>query len=388
VHHWLEQARRAAPTLQVAEYTGERRDLSSARRADLVVTSYGTLRQDAELLASAPFDLVVLDESQHVKNAASRTSAAARALEARVRLALSGTPIENHLGELAALMAFLNPGLLGRGSHVLQHATDERGAKDLLAALAPVFLRRTKDEVLRELPPRTEDVLWCELEGEQAARYEALRLRARTELLDAGTGDALATTHVLTHLLRLRQAACHAALVDPSLSEVASAKFEVLLPRLERLAREGRKSLVFSQFSSLLHMLPRSLLERGIGYELLDGETRNRAERVERFRTDPSVAVFLVALKAGGTGLDLSVADSVFLLDPWWNPAAERQAVDRAHRHGQTRPVFAYRLIARGTVEERVAELAASKSALLDDLFASEGLGRLDRAQLEGLLRH
>jgi superfamily II DNA or RNA helicase len=393
VHHWSDLARRAAPTLTVAEFTGGRRDLEQARRADVVFTSYGTLRRDAELFASTPWDVVVLDESQNVKNAASQVSAAARALQSRVRLALSGTPIENHLGELAALMAFLNPGLLGPRAAALEKLSDERSAKDLMAALGPVFLRRTKDEVLAELPPRTEDVLWCELEGEQLARYEALRQRAREELqLDDAKGPALFTNgsssaNVLTHLLRLRQAACHVGLLDDTLTDVPSAKFEVLLPRLELLAREGRKTLVFSQFTSLLHKLPPLLDARRIRYELLDGDTRNRAARVERFQTDPSVHVFLVALKAGGTGLDLSAADTVFLLDPWWNPAAERQAIDRAHRHGQTRPVFAYRLIARGTVEERVKDLAASKGALLEDLFANENLGRLDKATLEGLLR-
>ncbi len=393
VHHWSELARRAAPTLTVAEFTGGRRDLEQARRADLVLTSYGTLRQDAELFASTPWDVVVLDESQNVKNAASQVAAAARALQSRARLALSGTPIENHLGELAALMAFLNPGLLGPRAAALEKLSDERSAKDLMAALGPVFLRRTKDEVLAELPPRTEDVLWCELEGEQLARYEALRRRAREDLhLDDATTAVAATNgnssaNVLTHLLRLRQAACHVGLLDDTLADVPSAKFDILLPRLELLAREGRKTLVFSQFTSLLHKLPPLLDARRIRYELLDGDTRNRAARVERFQTDPSVHVFLVSLKAGGTGLDLSAADTVFLLDPWWNPAAERQAIDRAHRHGQTRPVFAYRLIARGTVEERVKDLAASKGALLDDLFANDNLGRLDQATLEGLLR-
>ncbi|QDU85984.1 ATP-dependent helicase HepA [Planctomycetes bacterium Pla163] len=410
VHHWREQAARFAPFLDVAEYSGAGRDLDAARRSHVVLVTYGTLRQDAEAFAAAPWDLVVLDESQQIKNAASQTAAAARGLVARARLALSGTPVENHLGELASLMAFLNPGLLGRSATALEKLRDERSARELLTALAPVFLRRTKDAVLSELPPRTEVTLWCELEGEQAARYEALRRTARAEILgetdaaaegqgglfdsrttDRSAGvhesqDAPSPMHVLAHLTRLRQAACHAGLLDESLGGTPSAKFRELLPRLERLAEEGRKALVFSQFTGLLHRLAPELDERGLGWELLDGRTRNRAARVRAFQESDDVSVFLISLKAGGTGLDLTAADTVFLLDPWWNPAAERQAIDRVHRIGQTRPVLAYRLLARDTVEERVARLAASKGALLEELFASESLGVLDRATLESLL--
>ncbi|MEZ5978768.1 MAG: DEAD/DEAH box helicase [Planctomycetota bacterium] len=387
LHHWEQQAARFAPTLSVATHSGPTRDLAAAREADLVLVTYGTLRQDAGAFAREPWDLVVLDESQAIKNASSRTAEAARGLLARARLALSGTPVENHLGELASLMAFLNPGLLGASGTALEKLRDERTAKELLGALAPVFLRRTKSEVLEDLPPRTETTIVVDLEGEQRERYEALRLRAREELLGERDGaERGATMNVLAHLTRLRQAACHVALVDPSLAEVASAKFDALLPRLEELADEGRKALVFSQFASLLRLLPRELEARGLGWELLDGETRNREARVARFESDPTVTVFLVSLKAGGTGLDLTAADTVFLLDPWWNPAAERQAVDRAHRIGQKKPVFAYRFVAKGTVEERVAELASSKGALLEDLFASERLGRIDRETLAGLL--
>jgi len=405
LHHWQEQAARFAPFLDVRLFHGANRDLDAAREAAVVLVSYGTLRQDAGAFARAPWDLVVLDESQQIKNAASQTAAAARGLEARARLALSGTPVENHLGELASLMAFLAPGLLGARADALTSARDERAARDLFGALAPLFLRRTKAEVLTELPPRTEVTLWCELSGEQADRYEALRRVASTELLgeDAGAPaslfdapkdarakgatDAPSHVHVLAHLTRLRQVACHPGLVDDALSDAGCAKFDELLPRLERLAEQGRKALVFSQFTGLLQRLAPQLDARGIGWELLDGRTRNRAARVERFRTSASVTAFLVSLKAGGTGLDLTAADTVFLLDPWWNPAAERQAIDRAHRMGQDKPVFAYRLIARGTVEERVAQLARSKGALLEDLFASEGLGTLDRETLTALVR-
>lgn len=410
VHHWREQAARFAPTLEVAEYSGAGRNFEGVRQAHVVLVTYGTLRQDADAFADAPWDLVVLDESQQIKNAASQTAAAARGLKARARLALSGTPVENHLGELASLMAFLNPGLLGRSATALEKLRDERSARELLSALAPVFLRRTKDAVLSELPSRTEVTLWCELEGEQAARYEALRRTARAEILgeadDAaeGQGGLFASRtsdrnpsadgsrtqpsplHVLAHLTRLRQAACHAGLLDESLSATRSAKFDALLPRLERLAEQGRKALVFSQFTGLLHRLAPELDERGLGWELLDGRTRNRAARVRAFQESDDVSVFLISLKAGGTGLDLTAADTVFLLDPWWNPAAERQAIDRVHRIGQTKPVLAYRLLARGTVEEQVARLAASKGALLEELFASESLGVLDRATLASLL--
>ena len=392
--NWIEEAARFAPGLKVFDYTGPLRDASQMQDADLVLTTYGTLRRDAPKLRETPFDYVILDEAQAIKNAATASAKAARLLRARHRLALSGTPIENHLGELWSLFEFLNPGLLG-SARAFQRANTGRvrGDEDLewlARALRPFILRRTKDQVAPELPPRTEQTIHCELEPAQRRQYDELRAHYRESLLKRVAREGLnrSKMHILEALLRLRQAACHSGLVDPRRAGEPAAKFEILLPRLAEIIEEGHKTLVFSQFTSLLALLRPRLDAAGIVYEYLDGQTRDRASRVERFQTDPGCRVFLISLKAGGLGLNLTAAEYVFLLDPWWNPAVEAQAIDRAHRIGQTRHVFAYRLIARDTVEEKVAELQQTKRDLADAILrADAGLVRSLRAEdLEMLL--
>jgi SNF2 family DNA or RNA helicase len=252
------------------------------------------------------------------------------------------------------------------------------------------LLRRTKEEVLRDLPPKTEQTLLVELEGAQAREYAKLREHYRRSLL--ATVDEIgldkARMNVLEALLRLRQAACHVGLIDAERKDEPCAKLETLLPLLEEVLAAGHKALVFSQFTSFLSIVRARLDELGMKYEYLDGRTRDRAARVTKFQEDPEVGLFLVSLKAGGTGLNLTAADYVFLLDPWWNPAVERQAVDRAHRIGQTRAVSAYRLVARGTVEEKVLALQDRKRELADALFAGEGRGlrEMTREDLEWVL--
>jgi superfamily II DNA or RNA helicase len=397
VHNWLDEARRFAPGLAVLDYTGVERAALRERLAehDLVLTTYGTLRRDVEALAALRFDYAILDEAQAIKNSASRTAKCARALRAEHRLALTGTPVENHLGELGSLFEFLNPGMLGRASAlralVRPGTAREDGALDALArALRPFLLRRVKTDVLAELPEKTEQAIVCELGKEQRRLYDELRDHYRASLgrRIAKQGLARSKIHVLEALLRLRQAACHPALVAPRFAAAPSAKLETLLAQLEELAAASHKALVFSQFTELLAHVRSGLDSRGIAYEYLDGKTRDRKARVERFQSDPACPVFLISLKAGGVGLNLTAAEYVFLLDPWWNPAVEAQAIDRAHRIGQTRPVFAYRLIARGTVEEKILELQARKRELVEAVFAEDagGLASLTAEDLEGLL--
>jgi SNF2 family DNA or RNA helicase len=348
------------------------------RGADLVLTTYGTMLRDAAALRDLEFDYVILDEAQAIKNASTASAKSARLLRARHKLALSGTPIENHLGELWSLFEFLNPGLLG-SAKAFQKANAARVRADedlalLARALRPFILRRTKQQVAPELPRRTEQTLHCELEGIQRRHYDELRAHYRETLLARIARDGVnrSKMQILEALLRLRQAACHSGLIDPSRAHESSAKFDVLIPRIVEVIEEGHKALIFSQFTSLLALLRPRLEQLGIVYEYLDGRTRDRAARVERFQTDPDCPLFLISLKAGGIGLNLTAAEYVFLLDPWWNPAVEAQAIDRAHRIGQARHVFAYRLLARDTVEEKVAELQQSKRTLADAILSAD----------------
>jgi superfamily II DNA or RNA helicase len=379
VFNWMAEAKRFAPGLRVLDYSGPERAGASIEDHDLVLTTYGTLRRDAALMSAVEFDYVILDEAQAIKNAATASSKAVRLLRGRHRLALSGTPVENHIGELWSLFEFLNPGLLGTSSAFRRAslAQGRDGGEDLALvsrALKPLILRRTKDQVAPELPSRTEQTIYCELDEVQRRAYDDLRSFYRVSLTRQVEREGLAKSkmHVLEALLRLRQVASHLGLVRKGGASEPSAKFDVLIPQLMEVIDEGHKALVFSQFTELLGLLRTRLDASGVTYEYLDGRTKDRAERVERFSTDPACRLFLISLKAGGVGLNLTAAEYVFLLDPWWNPAAEAQAIDRAHRIGQSRHVFAYRLIAKDTVEEKVAQLQASKRQLADAILSAD----------------
>ena len=395
VFNWRREAERFAPGLRVLEYTGGGRSDLRQRLAehDVVLTTYGTVRRDAAHLTSTRFEYVVLDEAQAVKNASSASAKAVRLLAGAHRLALSGTPVENHLGELWSLFDFLNPGLLGASSAFAGaggRSLDESAVATLARGLRPFVLRRTKAQVAVELPAKTEQTIYCELKKPQRALYDQLRQHYRQALLErvAKGGLGRAKLQVLEALLRLRQAVCHPGLIDPDRSADPAAKLEVLIPRLVEAVDEGHKTLVFSQFTSLLAILRSRLDTEGLAYEYLDGRTRDRQAKVDRFQTDPECRLFLISLKAGGVGLNLTAAEYVFLLDPWWNPAVEAQAIDRAHRIGQSRQVFAYRLIAKDTVEERVLELQERKRALADAIISADEsvLRTLGREDLELLL--
>jgi superfamily II DNA or RNA helicase len=380
VYNWIEEARRFAPALRVRDHSSPGRATTAAGLTgdcDVVLVTYGTLRRDAELLASISWDYAVLDESQAIKNPSTATAKAARLLDAKHRLALSGTPIENHLGELWSLMQFLNPGVLGRAgsfAKVRGNAGGEDAERAIISrAVRPFILRRTKAQVAPELPDRTEQTIHCELQGAQRRLYDELREHYRRSLLGLveEQGIARSKIHVLEALLRLRQAACHPDLVRRGVT-TRCAKLDALLPALDEVVGEGHKVLVFSQFTSFLQIVRDRLSSAGIEHLYLDGATRKRGAMVDAFQRDDRYKVFLISLKAGGLGLNLTAAEYVYLLDPWWNPAVEAQAIDRAHRIGQTRNVMAYRIVARDTIEEKIITLQNTKRALADAILGED----------------
>ena len=398
VFNWIQEAAKFTPRLKVLDYTGPGRHALREKFAeyDLIITTYGTLRTDITELTNFEFDYVMLDESQAIKNADSQSAKAARLLRARHRLAISGTPIENHLGELWSIIEFLNPGMLGSDTVFKKYASAGTGAgldatdRVLLAkALRPFILRRTKSQVVQDLPEKTEQTLYCDMETEQRRCYDELRVHYRDALLRKDAVELnRSKIEVLEALLRLRQAACHPGLINPDVSSEPSAKLEMLLPSIAEVVEEGHKVLVFSQFTSFLAIVRERLDQEQLVYEYLDGRTRNRAAKVERFQNDPDCPIFLISLKAGGLGLNLTAAEYVYLLDPWWNPAVEAQAIDRSHRIGQTQHVFAYRLICRGTVEEKILELQQKKRDLADAILNADNrvISTLTREDLEFLL--
>ncbi|MGA9772301.1 MAG: SNF2-related protein [Blastocatellia bacterium] len=397
VFNWSQEAARFTPELRVLDHTGQFRRKSTEHfdDYDLIITTYGTLRRDALQFKDIEFDYIILDEAQAIKNAGTESSKAARLLRGSHRLALSGTPVENHLGELWALFDFLNPGLLGAASvfrmtGAAARNPDEHTRGLLGKALRPFILRRTKKQVAKDLPTKLEQTIYCEMEPVQRKLYDELRDHYRRSLLGLveSRGIQRSKIQILEALLRLRQAACHPGLIDKKRTAEPSAKLDLLLPQLREVLDEGHKALVFSQFTSLLSIVRSRLNDERINYEYLDGRTRDRASRVERFQNDPDCKLFLVSLKAGGLGLNLTAAEYVFLLDPWWNPAVEAQAIDRAHRIGQMKNVFAYRLIARGTVEEKVLELQNAKRELADAIINADNslIRKLGREDLELLL--
>ena len=427
VFNWIDEAERFTPELRVLAYTGAEREAQREAfdQHDIVVTSYGLLRRDIQELREYPFDYAILDEAQAIKNPASQAAKAARLLQANHRLALTGTPVENHLGDLWSIFEYLNPGMLGSGSRFgeLVRATNGNGPangnggttpnanapstqsiEQVGKALRPFILRRTKKQVLHDLPEKTEQTIVCEMEPEQRKIYDQLRDYYRSHLFKQLDGTH-ADTHyaeakqrsviggnagfmVLEALLRLRQAACHPALIDGQDPDAPSAKLDVLLELLGDVIEEGSKALIFSQFTSMLALVRKQLDDRGIRYCYLDGQTRNRREIVHQFQEDADIPLFLLSLKTGGFGINLTAAEYVFILDPWWNPAVEQQAIDRTHRIGQTQRVFAYRLVCQDTVEQRISQLQQQKRQIAEAVVGGEQnvLRHLTREDLEKLL--
>ena len=379
--NWHAEAARFTPGLRVkvwpaAELGGLKSRLDEA---DLHVINYSQLRSLGEPLAPVSWLAVILDEGQYIKNPNSQTAQVARALRARHRLVLSGTPIENRLLDLWSLMAFTMPGLLGNRAQFAR-LYDPKGEKPdplarrrLASRVRPFLLRRTKGQVAKDLPDRVEEDLFCEIEGEQKTLYRAELKRAQQSLLVIQTQQELAAQqfNFLVSLLRLRQVCCHPRLHSPN-SSAASAKTDALLEQLEPLMEEGHKALVFSQFATMLDLLLPSIRARNWPVFHLAGDTENRGELVHRFQTTDGPAVFLISLKAGGFGLNLTAASYVFLFDPWWNPAVENQAIDRTHRIGQLNKVIAYRLLIKDSIEEKIRLLQKQKKALAEDVLGEE----------------
>ncbi len=388
LHNWLAEATRFRPDLRACLYHGSTRTLDDD--ADLVLTSYAILRLDQSALAARPFDTVVLDEAQNIKNPDSQTARAARALRGEGRVALTGTPVENRLEELWSIFAFLNPGLLGARSDFSKRTArpaesgDPGALERLTRRTAAFFLRRTKEEVTPELPPRQEVTRYIELGDDERACYDAIRAALVPDIVRDLRAGAAKPLGALEALLRLRQAACHGGLVPGSRID-SSSKLSALADALETAAAAGHRALIFSQWTSLLDRVEPVLTDRGVSFLRIDGSTRDRAGVVEAFQAAGGPRALLISLHAGGTGLNLTAADHVFILDPWWNPAVEAQAAARAHRIGQTKPVLVQRLVARDTVEERVVALQARKQSLAD-AAAGGAADRIDAAELLELL--
>lgn len=389
-HNWLSESERFAPTLRLRDYR-RHRDLSETGAFEVVVVSYGLLLQDAEAFGGRRWHSVVLDEAQSIKNAQTQRARAVTALKADFRLALSGTPVENHLGELWSLFRFLNPGLLGSLKSFNQRFVAPAEQGDRLAAgtlkqlIKPFVLRRTKTQVLDELPPRTDILYTIPMSGEEQHWYEALRRQA-VERLEKG--EDISPLQVLTEITRLRRFCCNPSLVlDDAAPE--SSKLSACLDIISELRDNHHKALIFSQFVDHLTLLRTALDGTGMTYQYLDGTTSpsERKKRVEAFQAGER-DLFLISLKAGGTGLNLTAADYVIHLDPWWNPAVEDQASDRAHRMGQEQPVTVYRLVMEGTIEEQMVSLHSRKRQMAEDLLeGSDAVGRLDTEALLSVLR-
>ena len=383
--NWLSEGAKFAPSLRVqvlAKGPAAATTLEAARTgADLVVINYAQLRSLEKALTAAPWHAVILDEAQYIKNPDSQTAKAAWALRTGHRLALSGTPIENRLLDLWSIMGFAMPGVLGKRS-AFAKSFDQRGdpfARTRLAArVRPFVLRRTKGEVAKDLPERTEEDLLCELEGEQATLYRAELKRARAALLNINTTKELDKKrfNILTSLLRLRQICCHPALVSEKAANAESAKLTALFDVLEPIIAEGHKVLVFSQFIQMLDIIRAEIVRREWQHFILTGDTEDRGTLVRNFQESEGAAVFLISLRAGGFGLNLTAASYVVLYDPWWNPAVENQAIDRTHRIGQTSHVIAYRLLIKESIEEKIRKLQRSKSALAEDILGEESFTR------------
>lgn len=390
---WATEFAKAAPALKVQVLRDkDELDLESLlSEQHVLVLNYAQLRGCVELLETVKWLAIILDEGQHIKNPDSKAARAARQLKAENRLVLSGTPVENRLLDLWSLMTFAMPGALGDRKYFNHHfdrRKDAAASERLHARLRPFLLRRTKSQVAKELPSRSEETLLCEMSEAQARRYKEELARAQQMVISASGFEVLTRRRfaILQALTRLRQICCHPALADKTATEEESAKLTATLELIEELHAEGHKVLLFSQFVSMLEILRGRLEEMRVPYYWLTGATQNRAEVVRRFQEDPDPAVFLLSLKAGGSGLNLTAASYVIIYDPWWNPAVEAQAIDRAHRIGQTQPVMAYRMITKGTIEEKIMLLQQKKNLMSSNILGEGGFSStLEKGDFEFL---
>jgi SNF2 family DNA or RNA helicase len=397
--NWIGEVEKFAPTLRIVQLSALDRQetLDGLQPRDLLVCSYGLLQQEevGEMLANVMWETIVLDEAQAIKNSATKRSQAAMRLQGNFKLLTTGTPIENHLGELWNLFQFINPGLLGsldnfnqKFANPIERLQEHDARLRLKKLIQPFILRRTKAQVLAELPARTEIVLHVQLSKEEKLFYEALRREALEKLTNSEANAGQKHLQVLAEIMRLRRACCHTKLVKPEIN-LASSKLELFGETVTELLDNGHKALVFSQFVDHLSIVRAYLDEQKITYQYLDGSTpaKERKKRVDAFQAGEG-DVFLISLKAGGTGLNLTAADYVIHLDPWWNPAVEDQASDRAHRIGQLRPVTIYRLVAKDTIEDKIVALHQHKRDLANSLLeGTEMSGRISTDDLLKLIR-
>jgi len=382
IHNWKRESKKFTPKLKVYDYTGTNRqkDIALFEGYDLIVTSYGIVRRDIEYLTSYYFNYVILDESQAIKNPSSNISKAVRELESKHRLILTGTPLENSTMDLWSQISFINPGLLGQKAffkknyqNPIEKLHSEEHTQKLYRIIKPFILRRHKSQVATELPEKIENVYYSEMAPEQLEYYEEVKNQYRNQILQhiEDFGMNKSQMILLQGLTKLRQIANHPKLIDHDY-EGESGKLTDMLIMMDNALAEDHKILIFSQFVKHLSIVKNVIEERGLDYCYLDGSTKDREQQVERFQSDDSVRLFLISLKAGGLGLNLTEADYVFLLDPWWNPAVEAQAIDRAHRIGQTKKVITYKFIVSETVEEKILELQQRKVKLAKDLISTE----------------
>jgi len=395
--NWLRETEKFAPTLNPVLFgQGDRESIvRNLGPQDFLIVSYGLLPQESELLISKKFNTIVLDEAQAIKNRATKRSRAAMQLKANFKILTTGTPVENHLGELWNLFNFLNPGLLGglrsfqeRFAIPIEKLQDKERRDQLRRLIQPFILRRRKDDVLKELPSKTEITLTVELSERERAFYEALRQQAVANIQDSSEEKGSSNMQILAEIMRLRQAACNPKMVIPT-SEIQSSKLQLFEKTIDELLEGGHKALVFSQFVKHLKLVRELLDRKGINYKYLDGSTplKKREEAINAFQGGDG-DLFLISLKAGGVGLNLTAADYVLHLDPWWNPAVEDQASDRAHRIGQTRPVTILRLVAADTIEEKIVKLHGLKRDLADSLLeGTDSTGRMSAQQLLELIK-
>ncbi|MGB5219553.1 MAG: SNF2-related protein [Polyangiales bacterium] len=400
VANWEREIHKFAPSLKTVVWHGANRSQQAPdlEKADVMITSYALLRRDEELLQALDLRYVILDEAQHIKNPMSQTARSAKKLSSERRLALTGTPIENRLSELWSIFDFVSPGLLGRLKTFEEQIArpidrgDMETAQRLRATIKPFVMRRVKSDVAADLPDKIEQEMIVPLAEEQAKLYKQILRQVRKSVLSEveKQGISKSQIQILAALTRLRQVACDPRLMklpDTEFGDEDSGKLGALREIIDEAVDGGHRVLVFSQFVTMLNYIREALDADGVTYEYLDGSTKDRLDKVDRFNDDPSVPVFLISLKAGGTGLNLTGADTVVHFDPWWNPAVEDQATDRAHRIGQTKNVNVYRLIAEGTVEEKILELSAKKRELVSNVLSTEGspLKGLTKADVENL---
>lgn len=399
VHNWENEIKKFTPSLKVYKHVGQLRktkgDLNRAASFfDIILTTYGTVRNDVETLAGFKFFYLILDESQYVKNPMSKTYKAVMKLQGEHRLALTGTPIENSLSDLWAQMNFLNKGILGNLASfqryfitpIEKHNSKEQREK-LQVLIRPFVLRRTKEEVAQDLPPLMEQVVVCEMNENQQHTYETEKSIIRNSILAGIEQEGVKNSGmiILRGLTRLRQLANHPKLVE-DIEEGESGKFEELFRMLENVVAEKHKVLVFSSFVKHLELMRGRIEKENWKYSMLTGQTKNRGEIIRQFQDDPETRIFLISLKAGGVGLNLTGADYVFIIDPWWNPASENQAVSRAHRMGQNKHVFVYRFITQNSIEEKIRQLQERKSSLADTFINSNNpLQKITREEIESL---